>query len=366
MIWHIFKKDLKILWPFALLVAVFHSATLVFAVMGGITGNPPSRAVNLLRNLVTLGPLASGLLIAAAVHLDAIPGLRQDWLVRPIRRRDLMLAKLLFAALAVQSPILIVNAAAFLIGGFSPLSSLNNAAQHSLLQMLAINVPFVALASITRNLLELVSGVVALCSQTALVASDPASSRLRQIFDCYSEGVVAMAEEFPLDKYAPQQILTMTVGHMVAHVAALNDFGCSKVAGTAPPEFPKEDGGTDKDNLVAFLKSSVDFCKEAFSTLIDAKLGESVSWDGAPPNAIGQRVTRIAAVLLVIDDLIERYIALDVYLQMNSLPTIPTLSTLDSVPLVEKGSPRPTINPEDYPLPDTPLSPPTGGSASPR
>jgi hypothetical protein len=162
MIWHIFKKDLKILWPFALLVAVFHSATLALAVMGGITGNPQNPAVTLLRNLVFAGPLASGLLIAAAVHLDAIPGLRQDWLVRPIRRRDLMLAKLLFAALAVQSPILIVNAAAFLIGGFSPLSSLNNAAQHSLLQMLAINVPFVALASITRNLLELVSGAFAL------------------------------------------------------------------------------------------------------------------------------------------------------------------------------------------------------------
>ena len=58
-----------------------------------------------------------------------------------------------------------------------------------------------------------------LCSQSVLVASDPVSSRLRQIFDCYSEGVVAMAEEFPADKYAPQQILAMTVGHMVAQSA---------------------------------------------------------------------------------------------------------------------------------------------------
>jgi hypothetical protein len=178
-----------------------------------------------------------------------------------------------------------------------------------------------------------------LCSQTSLVASDPVSSRLRQVFDCYSEGVVAMAEEFPADKYAPQQILAMTVGHMVAHVAAFNDLGCSKIAGTAHPESPKlsEDSRADKDKLVAFLKSSVDFCKQAFSTLIDAKLGESVPWDEAPPYAVGQKVTQIAAALLVIDDLIERYIALDVYLQMNGLPTIPTSSTLDTVPLVEKG-----------------------------
>jgi hypothetical protein len=162
MIWHIFKKDLKILWPFTLLVAALHSAILVLAVIGGIAGNPRNPAVDLLRLLVIAGPLASGLLITAAVHLDAIPGVRQDWLIRPIRRRDLMLSKLLFAALAVQGPILAANVAAFLIGGFSPISSLNNAAQHSLLQMLVINVPFVALASITQNLLELVSGAVAI------------------------------------------------------------------------------------------------------------------------------------------------------------------------------------------------------------
>ena len=104
----------------------------------------------------------------------------------------------------------------------------------------------------------------------------------------------------------------------------------------------------------------MDFCKQAFSTLADAKLGESVPWDEAPPYAIGQRVTRIAAALLVIGDLIERYIALDVWLQMNGLPTIPTLAMLDSVPLAEKGFPRLTVNPEDYPLPEVPLTPPTG------
>ena len=176
-----------------------------------------------------------------------------------------------------------------------------------------------------------------------------------------------MAEEFPADKYAPQQILAMTVGHMVAHVAALNDFGCSKIAGTVAPGSSQEDSGSDKDKLVAFLKSSVDFCKRAFSTLTDAKLGESVPWDGVPPyDAVGQKITRIAAALLVTDDLIERYIALDVYLQMNGLPTIPTLSTLDSVPLVEEGRPQLTIDPEDNPLPEVPLNPPTGGGSSPR
>ena len=36
---------------------------------------------------------ASMFLIAAIVHVEAIPGVRQDWLVRPIRRGNLLLEK---------------------------------------------------------------------------------------------------------------------------------------------------------------------------------------------------------------------------------------------------------------------------------
>jgi len=161
MIWHIFKKDLKVTWPLAVLVAGVHWITPVLAAVGGLSGRA-SPAVNLLRMLVIAGPLASGFLITVAVHLDAIPGVRQDWLVRPIRRGDLMIAKLLFAAIVVQLPILLANTTAFLIDGRSLSSSLGAAAQHSILQMCVINPPFVALASMTRNFLELVSGGVAL------------------------------------------------------------------------------------------------------------------------------------------------------------------------------------------------------------
>ena len=180
------------------------------------------------------------------------------------------------------------------------------------------------------------------CSHNGLVASDPVSSRLRQVFDCYSDGVIAMAEEFPVSEYTRQQILRMTVGHMVDHVAEINNYGCSKISGATTPEHEqiaseandvRVANEADKDKLVARLKSSVEFCKRAFSNLSDAKLGESVSWDGMPglENILGAgaKVTRLAATLEVTNNLIERYIALDVYLQMNGLPTAPTLATLD-------------------------------------
>src|SRR2546423_5869145 len=43
-------------------------------------------------------------LIAAIVHVEAIPGVRQDWLVRPIRRGNLLLEKFLFVVLMVGGP----------------------------------------------------------------------------------------------------------------------------------------------------------------------------------------------------------------------------------------------------------------------
>src|SRR5438034_11129806 len=90
MIWHICKKDLKLLWPFVLGAAGIQvtSAGLCYA-MDHIR---VTEALLNISNLLQLGALlASALLIATVVHLDAIPGVRQDWLVRPLSRRDLLL-----------------------------------------------------------------------------------------------------------------------------------------------------------------------------------------------------------------------------------------------------------------------------------
>lgn len=162
MIWHIFKKDLKIMWPFALLVAAVHWIVPLLATLDAFAPGTNIKAIDILRVLVIAGPLASAFLVAAAVQLDAIPGVRQDWLVRPILRRDLMLAKVLFAALVVQLPILAADLTALLINRVPLRLSGVWAIEHSMLQMFIIDIPFIALASMTRNFLELLTGGVAL------------------------------------------------------------------------------------------------------------------------------------------------------------------------------------------------------------
>ena len=43
-------------------------------------------------------------LIVLAIHQEAIPSITQDWLVRPIKRSDLLLAKVLPVVLVIHAP----------------------------------------------------------------------------------------------------------------------------------------------------------------------------------------------------------------------------------------------------------------------
>ena len=151
--------------------------------------------------------------------------------------------------------------------------------------------------------------------------ANPVSTSMREVLDSYSTNLVAAAEEMPADKYSyhptPAQ---MTFGKSMEHVAEVNNFACSKVSGTPAPQGPKATEKDPKDKLVAGLKASMAFCKQAFSKLSDANLGESVTWFG------GGKVTRFEAALEVTNDLIDHYAALAVYLRLNGLlpPTAQT------------------------------------------
>jgi len=161
MIWHIFKKDARLLWWLAAAVAALDFAKT--AILHSVGLFPQNGRLVLLVQFMSIGiPLGAGFTIAALVHQDAIPGVRQDWLVRPIRRRDLLLAKLLFVLLMVQLPILLLDLFAGLADGHTFARSLAGAAARSLYLLLLVDIPFLAFASLTRNLLEAITGGVAI------------------------------------------------------------------------------------------------------------------------------------------------------------------------------------------------------------
>jgi hypothetical protein len=157
MVWHIFKKDWKLLWRMVVGVALINVAYRVMMSSRGVFADGRySQLASILSTFGAISLLATGLLVGFAVQQDAIPGLRQDWLIRPIRRRDLLLSKLLFVALAVQGPILIAEIAQCLAAGLTPGQSLGAPLSRSIWMFLVFDLPLVAFATLTSNLMEAV------------------------------------------------------------------------------------------------------------------------------------------------------------------------------------------------------------------
>lgn len=162
LIWHIFKKDCGLLWPFILGAAGLQFITMALRYALDHVAWQNVQALLNLYNLLLIATIAAPpLLIATAVHQDAVPGVRQDWLVRPVKRRDLLLAKLLFLLLMVQGPILLADMMQAMANGFPLIPSLGAAASRNLYLLLGLSLPVFAFASLTRNMAETVIGAVA-------------------------------------------------------------------------------------------------------------------------------------------------------------------------------------------------------------
>jgi len=157
MIWHIFKKDWKLTWPLvAITVAIYALNTWIWLILGHF-GEPSHlrRMASALPILVYLGMVVA---IVAAIHQDAIPGDRQDWLTRPIRRHHLLLAKLLFIALAILTPMFVIDIATTLMTGFAVPDAIRDSAGRIAKLLCFVCLPAAGFAAVTRSLIQVIAG----------------------------------------------------------------------------------------------------------------------------------------------------------------------------------------------------------------
>src|SRR6266702_5205579 len=161
MIWRIFRKDWTLLWPLAVLVTLIQIAMEWAIYKFGFFGAAPL-ARELLRLLTPAWFIGVIALAVAVVYEDTVPGVDQDWLVRPLARTDLLLAKMLFVLVTVCLPMLVVNLVDALALGFPALPSLADALYKEAYLFVCLLIPAMALASATRNMIDLVVLVAAL------------------------------------------------------------------------------------------------------------------------------------------------------------------------------------------------------------
>jgi len=167
MIWAIVRKDWRLLWPMVLLAAAIQVGLEWAVYSAGLFGEDPAAAA-LLRPLTLAWFVVIAGLTATVVHQDPIPGVDQDWLIRPVSRTHMLLAKLVFVAMSVGVPMLASNLADALACGFPLLPSLKAVLFKELFVLAGFVIPVLALASITRQMSDLIMLGVALVAAFAV------------------------------------------------------------------------------------------------------------------------------------------------------------------------------------------------------
>ncbi|MGZ3344092.1 MAG: hypothetical protein ACXU82_05615 [Caulobacteraceae bacterium] len=168
MAWHIFRKDLVLLWPLVLfgVLAQWGLFALVFA-MDASPQSPYLRPFAQLGTAVVF--LAIVFTAALAAQQEPIPGTRQDWLVRPIRRWDLLLAKLLFVVLAVHLPMFLGDLVGTMAHGFPLGDAVGAALARDGLVFVTVSLPALAFAAMTRTLGQFIAAGIAYVIATVAI-----------------------------------------------------------------------------------------------------------------------------------------------------------------------------------------------------
>jgi len=156
MIRHILKKDWNLLWQLVALQVAIQIALSWDVYKSGFFGEDVA-ANALLRPLMLAWYAAIAAVVTAVVHQDPVPGVDQDWLIRPLKRTDLLSAKVLFVLMTVSAPMFVLDLLhAHALGFVWPMS-----ARHALFKefyvFVCLIVPILALAASTRNMTELIT-----------------------------------------------------------------------------------------------------------------------------------------------------------------------------------------------------------------
>ena len=152
MVWHIFKKDFRLLWPLSLAVVLVGAlSALRTPVDGHFYGSLLEQLTYFLPYLVYLG---IAIVAVTVVHQDALAESQDDWLVRPLLRRDVALAKVLFVLLTVNAPLMIIDVLLQLALHFPLSVSVGVAASRALLLVFMVSLPALTVGAVTRSLVN--------------------------------------------------------------------------------------------------------------------------------------------------------------------------------------------------------------------
>lgn len=173
---HIFRKDVRALWPQIIIVFLLMTAHAVFDNRSSPVYTVETGRDNTIANLVALLlPLGMWVLTALLVLEEALPGDKQDWLTRPYQRSRLLAAKVLFILVFINIPFFVSDCYLLAAKHFAVASVLPQILLHQLPLTSLYVLPFFAIATLTATLAQFFFAcfcvVLALFAETIVVHS---------------------------------------------------------------------------------------------------------------------------------------------------------------------------------------------------
>ncbi len=168
---HIFKKDVRHLWP-EILVSLALTVAFVRLSFGGesnfsVSGSP---YLPIVASLVTaLVPVGWWVLAARLIFDESLVGEGQFWITRPYQWKKLLAAKALFVLAFLYLPIFVAQVVLLAAAGFHPFAYLPGLLYNLILITGVLILPIVAIATVTSNFSRLVVTVLGAVVYLALI-----------------------------------------------------------------------------------------------------------------------------------------------------------------------------------------------------
>jgi hypothetical protein len=163
----VFWKDVRHLWPELSLYAMLLVVYAVAAPQVWLGKNPNQFLAMFVTLLKVLMAVSWLVLIERVVHADNLVGEEQFWITRPYRWQSLLAAKVLFVAVCVIIPFVVMQWAMLLEAGLNPFAA--RAGMALCLLRFASNVwlPLLVAASVTENLAMMFTFIAAMMAAWA-------------------------------------------------------------------------------------------------------------------------------------------------------------------------------------------------------
>ncbi|HXT16423.1 MAG TPA: DinB family protein [Gemmatimonadaceae bacterium] len=153
--------------------------------------------------------------------------------------------------------------------------------------------------------------------------ADPITTSLKQAGGQYAGWLTAAFDSVPESKYSfkPTE-KQLTIGMVATHLENANYIICSGFSGMpwkpgAKDSLPEATRATwPKDTLMTRLRASFDFCNQAFASMNDAKLAESM--EVGPPNN-RRTIPKARYALIYVTDLVDHYSQMANYMRLNGM-----------------------------------------------